>query len=187
MSNLFLLWFGALLRLFRGRRNLLLENLVLRQQHTVLKRRHRGPSLGTFDKLFWVVTRQVWPGRKQSLIIVTPETRLIREGIGTHLDFYNFVLGSLAPFHVPRCIRIVASPKSAAFPSSLWIVDPPLHRSGVVPHWIRNADRHELAGFWNQRNHSVGINGSRHRYIISETQNTMPVNEDQIVQIGIDP
>ncbi len=187
MFNLFLLWFGALRHLFRGRRNLLLENLVLPQQLAVLKRRHRGPSLGTFDKLFWVVTRQVWPGRKQSLIIVTPETRLIREGIGTHLDFYNFVLGTLAPFHVPRRIRIVACPEASAFPSSLWIVDPPLHRSGVVPHWIRNADRHELACFWNQRHHSVGINGSRHRYIIPETQNTVPVNEDQIVQIGINP
>ncbi len=164
-----------------------MENLVLRQQHTVLKRRHRGPSLGTFDKLFWVVTRQVWPGRKQSLIIVTPETRLIREGIGTHLDFYNFVLGTLAPFHVPRRIRIVACPEAAAFPPSLGVVDSPLHRPRIVPHWIRYADRHELACFWNQRHHSVGINGSRHRYIISETQNAVPVNEDQIVQIGIDP
>src|SRR3981189_1193752 len=115
MSNLFLLWFGASLRIFRSRRNLLLENLVLRTQHTVLKRQLRRPSLDTFDKLFWVVTRQVWPGRKQSPIIVTPETRLIREGIGTHLDFHNFVLGTLAPFHVPRRIRIVASPESAAF------------------------------------------------------------------------
>src|SRR6267143_6092283 len=178
MFNLFLLWFGAPLRLFRSRRNFLLENRVLRQQHTVLKRRHRGPSFGTFDKLFWVVTRQVWPGRKQSLIIVTPETRLIREGIGTHLDFHNFVLGSLAPFHVPWRLRIIACPAAAAFPSSLRVVDPPLHRSGVVPHWIRNTDRHELAGFWNQRHHSVGINGSRHRYILPEAQNTVPVNED---------
>src|ERR1700737_2008047 len=74
MFNLFLLCFGALLSLFRSRRNLLLENLVLRQQIAVLKRRHRRPSLGTFDRLFWVVARRVCSGWKQSLIIVTPET-----------------------------------------------------------------------------------------------------------------
>src|SRR5882672_9509382 len=74
MFNLLLLWFGALFRLCRCRRNLLLENLVLRQQMAVLKRRHRRPSLGIFDRLFWVVARRVWSDWKQSPIIVTPET-----------------------------------------------------------------------------------------------------------------
>jgi putative transposase len=74
MFNLLLLWFGALFRLCRCRRNLLLENLVLRQQLAVLKRRHRRPSLAIFDRLFWVVARRVWSDWKQSLIIVTPET-----------------------------------------------------------------------------------------------------------------
>ena len=58
--------------------------------------------------------------------------RLFRNGIGTHLDFYNLVHGSLAPFHVPRRIRVVACPEAAAFPSSLRVVDPSLHRPGVV-------------------------------------------------------
>jgi putative transposase len=68
------LCFGMLVRLFRGRRSLLLENLALRQQLVALKRRHPRPSLGLFDKLFWVIARRVWPAWKQSLIIVTPET-----------------------------------------------------------------------------------------------------------------
>jgi len=34
----------------------------------------RSPKLGLFDKLFWVVARQVWSAWKQSLILVTPET-----------------------------------------------------------------------------------------------------------------
>ena len=42
MFNLFLLWFDLLLSLFRSRRNLLLENLVLRQQLAVDTR--RAPS-----------------------------------------------------------------------------------------------------------------------------------------------
>jgi putative transposase len=64
----------ALIRLFRSRRNLVLENLVLRQQLAVLSRRHSRPSLGLIDKLFWVIARRVWSARKQYLIIVTPET-----------------------------------------------------------------------------------------------------------------
>ncbi len=74
MCSLFFLWIGGLIRLFRGRGNLVLENLVLRQQLAVLKRRHPRPSLGLFDKLFWVVARRVWSAWKQYLIIVTPET-----------------------------------------------------------------------------------------------------------------
>lgn len=64
---------GTLVRLFRAHRSLLLENLALRQQLVVLKRRHPRPSLGTFERLFWVVARRVWSGWKQSLIIA-PET-----------------------------------------------------------------------------------------------------------------
>jgi len=68
------LCFGMLVRLFRGRQSLLLENLALRQQLVVLKRRHPRPTLALFDKLFWVVARRVWSAWKHSLIIVTPET-----------------------------------------------------------------------------------------------------------------
>src|SRR6202162_1508110 len=74
MSRWFCLWFGVLIRIFRSRRNLLLENLALRQQLTVLKRKHPKPKLRMLDILFWVVARRVWSGWKQSLIVVTPET-----------------------------------------------------------------------------------------------------------------
>src|ERR1700738_2685464 len=67
MFSLLLLWMGALIRLFRSRGNLVLENLVLRQQLAVLKRRHRRPSIGPLDKLFWVVVRRFWSGWKQAL------------------------------------------------------------------------------------------------------------------------
>jgi hypothetical protein len=68
------LCFGMLGRLFRGRRSLLLENLALRQQLALLKRRHPRPSLSLFDKLFWVVARRVWSAWKESLILVTLES-----------------------------------------------------------------------------------------------------------------
>jgi putative transposase len=74
MFSLLFLWIGALIRLFRNRGNLVLENLVLRQQLAALKRRQPRPSLGLFDKVFWVVVRRFWSGWKQALIVVTPET-----------------------------------------------------------------------------------------------------------------
>ena len=74
MFDLFCLWFGAALRIFRNRQNLLLENLALRQQLVVLKRRHPKPKLGLLDKLFWVAARQFWSQWKQSLFLVMPET-----------------------------------------------------------------------------------------------------------------
>jgi hypothetical protein len=61
-------------RLFCARRSQLLENLVLRQQLAVLKRRYPRKRLGAVDRLFWIVARRFWSDWKRSLIIVTPET-----------------------------------------------------------------------------------------------------------------
>ena len=65
---------GAMFRVFRSRRNLLLENLVLRQQLAVLKRQRPRPRIAALDKLFWVLARRLWSGWKQALIIVSPDT-----------------------------------------------------------------------------------------------------------------
>jgi putative transposase len=62
------------LRLFRTWRVLLLENLALRQQLAVMKRRRPRPWLTVFDKVFWVLARRFWTGWKQGLVVVTPET-----------------------------------------------------------------------------------------------------------------
>ena len=74
MFRFLTLCFGTLVRLFRSRHSLLLENLALRQQLVVLKRRHPRPKLDLFDKLFWLVVRRCWSGWKQALLVVTPET-----------------------------------------------------------------------------------------------------------------
>jgi hypothetical protein len=66
MFNVFLLWFGALFRLFRSRADLVFENFVLRQQPAVLKRRRPRPSLSIFDKLFWIAVRRSWSKWKTS-------------------------------------------------------------------------------------------------------------------------
>ena len=80
------LLFGSIPRAFRSRSSLLLENLVLRQQLAVLKRKHPRPQIAVVDKLFWVLTRRVWSGWKQALTVVTPDTvvRWHREGFALY-------------------------------------------------------------------------------------------------------
>jgi transposase InsO family protein len=85
MFNMFSFWFGAFVRTFQSRRNLILENLALRQQLTVLKRRHPRSRLNLFDKLFWVVVSRCWSEWKQALIVVTPETVVRWHRAGFHL------------------------------------------------------------------------------------------------------
>jgi hypothetical protein len=86
MFRSFRLWFGLLARCFRSHHTLLLENLALRQQLNVLKRKHRRPWMGGVDKIFWVFARRFWGAWKQSLVLVTPETvvRWHRAGFRTY-------------------------------------------------------------------------------------------------------
>jgi len=87
MTEIIRLLVGAMLRLFRSRRTLLLENLALRQQLAALKRRHPRPRLAAFDKLFWVLAPRFWSGWRQALLIVSPDTvvRWHRSGFALYL------------------------------------------------------------------------------------------------------
>src|SRR5216683_4398693 len=107
MFSLLLLWIGALIRLFRSRGNLVLENLVPRQQLAVLKRRHRRPSIGLFDKLFWVVVHRFWSGWKQALIVVTPKTvvRWHRSGFRPHRRLISRVRKAAGRRPTPKEVR----------------------------------------------------------------------------------
>jgi hypothetical protein len=49
--------------------SLLLENLALRQQLAVLKRKDPRPRIGAVDKIFWVFARRFWGAWKQSLVL----------------------------------------------------------------------------------------------------------------------
>lgn len=71
---MFRLLLGSCWRSFGSRRDLLLENLALRQQLLALRRRNPRPRLGRVDRFFWVVAKRLWPKWKQALVIVTPET-----------------------------------------------------------------------------------------------------------------
>jgi len=72
-------------RFFRSRRDLLLENLALRQQLGVFKKRHPQPRFAVCDKFFRVILRRFWPRWKQALILVQPETIVRRHRAGFKL------------------------------------------------------------------------------------------------------
>jgi putative transposase len=71
---MFRLWLGLVLRCLCSRRRLLTENLALRQQLSVLKRRHPRAKLTAADRLFWLLARRLWSSWKETLILVNPET-----------------------------------------------------------------------------------------------------------------
>jgi putative transposase len=74
MLRLLKLAFVLATRCFHRRRDLLLENLALRQQLAVLKGRCPRARLTVTDKWFWVMLRRLWPGWRQALMLVRPET-----------------------------------------------------------------------------------------------------------------
>jgi putative transposase len=74
MLRLLKLHFVLVVRSFRSRRDLVLENLALRQQLAVWKRRRPQPRISASDRLFWVMLRRVWSGWKQALTLVQSET-----------------------------------------------------------------------------------------------------------------
>lgn len=58
----------------RSRRALILENVALRHQVQVLKRRQKRPRLRNRDRLLWVLLRRIWPDWRRPLIIIQPDT-----------------------------------------------------------------------------------------------------------------
>ena len=68
-------WLGILIMAaVRERRDLALENLALRQQLGVLKRRKGVPRLRRKDRLFWVVLSRVWTPWRRALHMVSGDT-----------------------------------------------------------------------------------------------------------------
>src|ERR1700728_520007 len=70
LGLLFLLVVGSL----RSRRDIILENLSLRQQLTVLSRRRPQPRFSPSDRLFWIALRRLWPEWRKALILVEADT-----------------------------------------------------------------------------------------------------------------
>ncbi len=68
---------GSLLRLLvspANLRDIALENLALRQQLAVFKRKRPRPRLRRADRFFWVWLSRCWKDWHRALVIVRPET-----------------------------------------------------------------------------------------------------------------
>src|SRR2546425_771543 len=151
MFELLRLWLGALYRVFCTRRNLILENLALRQQLAVLKRQHPRPKLGPLDKLFWVVVRGSWSRWKDALVLVLPETvvRWHRTGFKLYWTMLCRARKRLGGRRVSRQIRELIFQMVAENPS--WGA-PRIHgellmlgfevSETTVSRWMRRAPRH---------------------------------------------
>ena len=70
------LMFLALRSLLMSRAALAAENLAMRQQLAILRRRVKRPKLRRTDRLFWVLLSRAWAGWRSTLTIVEPETVL---------------------------------------------------------------------------------------------------------------
>ena len=62
----------ALTLALRGHRELVLENLALRQQLTAIKRATKCPHLQTRDRLFWIALARVWRNWRTAVVLVQP-------------------------------------------------------------------------------------------------------------------
>ncbi|HRK35405.1 MAG TPA: integrase core domain-containing protein [Candidatus Hydrogenedentes bacterium] len=89
---------------------LTMENLALRQQLVVLKRRQKRPQLKAADRVFWVVVSKLWSAWKDVLLIVQPDTVVRWQKQGFKLFWRHRCRGGKPgrrPIH-PATIALVA-------------------------------------------------------------------------------
>src|SRR6266851_964410 len=72
--SLVLALLGALRAALRTHADLTLENLALRQQLVLLRRRSKRPRFSPLDRVFWVWLSQRWARWREALQVVRPET-----------------------------------------------------------------------------------------------------------------
>jgi putative transposase len=64
----------ALAWALRGHRELVLENLALRQQLTAMKRSTKRPHRQARDRLFWIAVARLWPNWRTAMVLGQPDT-----------------------------------------------------------------------------------------------------------------
>src|SRR5712692_7501346 len=76
---------ASLLRVFRlvwlfwrGHQALVLENLALRQQLAIYKRKQKRPRLTRWDRWFWIALAGYWKGWRKYLFVVHPDRHVVR-------------------------------------------------------------------------------------------------------------
>ena len=115
----------TLISALHSQRALIIENLALRHQLSVLQRTAKKPRLRQSDRALWVLLSRFWNGWRDSLTIVQPETviRWHRKGFRLYWRWKSRSKGSGRP-KVSREIRNLIRQMSEANP--LW-GDPRVH------------------------------------------------------------
>src|SRR5665213_121802 len=108
---------------------------------------------------------------------------LIRERIGTQLEFHGFAGCALAAFDVPRGARGVCGPETLALPSGVRIVDTAIHALGKKAHGVGNAHHEELSGLGVQSFQGVRTVGGGDGDILTHSKRIKLVNP--VVVVGI--
>jgi putative transposase len=80
----------ALASVIRSRRNLVLENLALRQQLAAFKSRGRSARIRPADRAFWLVLRRVWSAWRDALVFVKPDT-VVRWHRSSFKIYWNWI------------------------------------------------------------------------------------------------
>src|SRR5215467_6648799 len=74
MPAIILCLFRFLRLLLSGQQALAVENLALRRQLAVYRRRCKRPLLNEWDRIFWIGLSRVWTGWRGALVFVQPDT-----------------------------------------------------------------------------------------------------------------
>jgi hypothetical protein len=72
MWSIFVALLGSLRSALRGRGDLVLENLALRQQLAVLHHRSKRRQFGRSDRALWVQVSRRWSRWRDALLLVQP-------------------------------------------------------------------------------------------------------------------
>jgi hypothetical protein len=58
----------------KGHHAIVLENLALRQQLAIYKRKQKRPRLAGRDRWFWIALSFMWKDWRKALVVVHPDT-----------------------------------------------------------------------------------------------------------------
>jgi len=110
---------GALRAALGARSDLVLENLALRQQLALLRRRAKRPRFGQLDRLFWMWLLQRWVRWREALHVVQPQTviRWHRQGFRA---FWNWKSRRGPTGRPPVNCEVAKLVRTMALANSLW-------------------------------------------------------------------
>jgi hypothetical protein len=133
METIILTIFACILLLSRDR-NLLIENLALRQQLAIMKQKTKRPKIRLRDLVFWMLLSRIWKDWKSVLIVVKPETviRWHRKGFKLFWSLLGMNPGRLCISMLPD-IRRQSGPHSKLSKPAHGIVCPSIcSETGMV-------------------------------------------------------